>query len=68
MEPYKTLVEGAGAQFIDVRGNVVRFRDPETGTLLSLYTFALRSIEDVRLALKSVREPVVPFDPLLPTE
>jgi hypothetical protein len=60
-------VSEAGAEYIGVCDGSVRFRDPETGVVLSLYTHALRSVEDVRLALKASREPVVDFEPLLPT-
>ena len=66
MDPYKTLVESAGATFIAVKDGCVFFRDGE-GPTLSLYSFACTP-ENIRLCLKNAREPVVGFEPLLPTE
>jgi hypothetical protein len=63
----KLVLEGGGV-YLETRGGNVRFRDPQSGAVLTLYTHALRSVKDVRLALKSAREPVVGFEPLLPTE
>jgi len=39
--------------------NVIYFRDPRDGKTISLYVDALRSVEDVRAALKSHRERVL---------
>jgi hypothetical protein len=68
MTNYQQIVESAGAEFIDVDERSVRFRDPKTGSILSLYRFALRSTQDIHFALKNAREPVVGFEPLVPTE
>jgi hypothetical protein len=68
MSQFQKLILEAGAEYIGTRGDSVVFRDPQTLTTLSLYTHALRTVHDVRLALKSAREPVVGFEPLLPTE
>jgi hypothetical protein len=65
---FKGLVERGGAVFVGIRGDSVVFTDHETHATLTLYKHALRSIEDVELALKSVREPVVGFEPLLAAE
>lgn len=63
----KLVLEGGG-EYLGLRGGNVRFRDPQTGAVLTLYVYALRTVHDVRLALKSAREPVVGFEPLFPTE
>jgi hypothetical protein len=41
MEPYKTLVEAAGATFIAVKDGCVYFRDGADSPTLSLYTTAM---------------------------
>jgi hypothetical protein len=63
---YKRLVESAGAEFVAVRNGTVFFLDPQDRARLSLYVHALRSIDDVHLALKNHREPALGFEPLLP--
>jgi hypothetical protein len=63
----QTVVESAGATFVAEREGVVYFR-ADDGMTISLYAFALRSIDDVELALKSHRERVLDFEPLLPTK
>jgi hypothetical protein len=65
---YEKLILAAGAEFLGARDGVVRFRDRQTGCVLTLYARALRSVEDVRLALKSARDPVVGFQPIEKTE
>jgi hypothetical protein len=67
MDTSKTLVESAGAEYVAERNGIVYFRSVD-GVTISLYAFALRSIDDVELALKATREPVVDFPPLLPIE
>jgi len=66
---YKATVESAGAHFIsnDVSRNTVFFWNEDKTRVLSLYTHACTP-ENVRLTLKDAREPVVDFEPLLPTE
>jgi hypothetical protein len=67
MRDHRTICECAGAEYIRTDANgVVFFRCRESGRTLSLYAFALRSPDDVRFALKNVREPVFDFEPLLP--
>lgn len=67
MADHRTIVECAeNAEYLrtDASG-IVWFRCKETNRVLNLYAFALRSPEDVALALKSVREPEVKgFEPL----
>lgn len=46
----------------------MRFRDRESGVVLTLYARALKTAADVEMALKSAREPVVDFEPLEKTE
>ena len=53
----REVIERAGAVYLGVKDGSVRFRDPETDSVLSLYIFACRTTEDVELALKSAREP-----------
>lgn len=65
---YRGLVERGGARFIGIVGDSVRFADPRDGAVMSLFLFALRSTEDVRLALKSHRESLREFAPLQPTD
>jgi hypothetical protein len=68
MDTSKTLVESAGAEYVAERDGVVYFRACDDCATISLYAFALRSTEDVRLALKARLEPVADFPPLLPSE
>jgi len=65
MSDFKVLVELGGGRYVGRRGNSVLFSDPEDGHLFTLYVNALRSPEDVRLALKSHREDLA--DPWAPT-
>jgi hypothetical protein len=55
-EHIRDLVERAGAVYIGVTGDCVQFAAQPGGAVISLYLFACRSIEDVRLALKAERE------------
>jgi hypothetical protein len=48
---FKRIIEAAGAEFVRVENGSVRFRDPETRAVLSLYLFACNA-ENVRLTLK----------------
>ena len=66
---HRTIVECAeNDEYLRTDANgVVWFRCKETGKMLSLYAIAVRSPEDIALALKSVREPQVKdFEPLEP--
>ena len=60
MRNFRAIIEGAGAVFVAVDAASVRFRDPEDVELieLSLYRFACRDVQDVRLALKAHREKI----------
>jgi hypothetical protein len=60
----RELVEAGGAVFVRLEGNVVYFRDPRDGKIISLYSSALQSTADVEAALKSHRERVHDFPPL----
>jgi hypothetical protein len=60
----RKLIESGGGVFISIDSNVVIFSDPQTGKRIQLFTSALRSAEDVRLALKHSREVYVGFEPL----
>jgi hypothetical protein len=53
---YKKIVEAAGGLFVGVRDNVVRFKAEPEGATLSVYTYALKSVTDVQLAMKHFRE------------
>jgi hypothetical protein len=53
---YRKIVEAAGGTFLELRGNVVRFAAEPGGPTLSLYTYALKSVTDVQLAVKHFRE------------
>ena len=60
----REIVTESGAEYAGVRGDSVVLRDPETGASCSLYIFACNR-ENVRLALKALREPPIPeFQPL----
>jgi hypothetical protein len=65
---FKEIIENAGARYIGTADGVVYFSDCESGHVLRLYCHALRSVDDVLLALKASREPVVEFAPLERTE
>jgi hypothetical protein len=67
MSDYKRICESAGAEYIGTRDGIVVFRCRETSNVLRLYAFSTTA-ENVRLGLKSVREPVVGFEPLEATE
>lgn len=60
---FEELISQAGARFVGLVGNSVLFIDPVTGESLRLYTWALRSLRDVELALKSAREKSLDFEP-----
>jgi hypothetical protein len=62
------IVEAAGAEFVSISGNVVTIKDLVSGRKLQLYDSALRTVEDVRSALRSIGEKVLGFEPLLPTK
>jgi hypothetical protein len=64
---YRQFVEDAGAELVGVKNGTVYFLDPQDRARLSLYVHALRSVDDVVLALKAHREPTHDFEPLLPT-
>jgi hypothetical protein len=67
LSDYKAIIEGGGGKFISMHDNTVFFWDEKETRVLSLYISAL-TIENVRLTLKNCREPVVDFEPLLPTD
>ena len=68
MNRYREIVESCGGKFISMQNNVIYFFDESGSRVLSLYCAAVTP-ENVRLALKSVREPEsVDFRPLVPTE
>ena len=56
------MVELGGGRYIGTCDNVVMFVDPRDGKTLQLFTIALRSPEDVALALKNHREPIQDFE------
>lgn len=68
MNHFEEIVTVAGARFLRVDNGSVYFADPQDGSVLSLYASGLRSVEDVRLALKSSREKAGEFSPLVPTD
>jgi hypothetical protein len=55
-EQIRNLVERAGAVYVGITGESVRFAAQPGGQVISLYVFACRSVEDVRLGLKAERE------------
>jgi hypothetical protein len=55
---YRELVERAGGLFVAAKDGTVLFRSDAQGRILRLYAQACRTIDDVRLALKSDREQV----------
>jgi hypothetical protein len=65
---YEQLIIEAGAEYLGEQYGTVRFRDRETGRVLTLYARALKTADDVLMALKAAREPVVGFEPLEPTK
>jgi len=65
---FEKIVIEAGARFLRVENGSVYFADPHDGSVLSLYASGLRSVEGVRLALKSSREKAAEFSPLMPTD
>jgi hypothetical protein len=56
VEQIRDLVERAGAVYLGMTNDCVQFAPHPGGQVISLYLFACRSVEDVRLALKSYRE------------
>jgi hypothetical protein len=69
MSDYKAIIEAAGEKFIsiDMARNTAYFWDETETKVLSLYLAACTP-ENVHLSLKNLREPVVDFEPLRPTE
>lgn len=63
----REMITSAGAEFIGVFGDRIRFCDSDTGAVLSLWVFACTP-ENVALTLKDCREKVLDFAPLEPTE
>jgi hypothetical protein len=55
-EYFKRLVEDGGGEFVDLKDNSVYFRSAPGERIISLYPAALKSPEDVGLALKNCRE------------
>jgi hypothetical protein len=58
---YRTLVEDAGAIFVGIQygaksGPIVLFQGAAGQSTIALYTFALKNVDDVRMAVKSKRE------------
>jgi hypothetical protein len=53
---FKKMVEDGGGEFIDLRDNAVFFRSAPGEPIVRLYPAALKSPEDVGLALKNCRE------------
>jgi hypothetical protein len=53
---FRVLIERAGAKFFGLKNNAVLFRENERSPVCSLYPFALKSVGDILLALKSERE------------
>lgn len=64
---FAEIVKSAGAEFVEQRGGSIFFRDPLDGKVISLYENACRDEDEVRRALKSHREIVRDFPPLIPT-
>jgi hypothetical protein len=58
------IIEAAGAKFLSIEGNAVVIQDKVTGKKIQVYTSALRSVDDVRMALKAAREKVRDFPPM----
>jgi hypothetical protein len=65
---YRLLVEAAGARYCGQDNRVVYFKDPKDDFTMSLYCFALRSPEDVAMAIRSHQNQVRDFPPLEPIE
>jgi hypothetical protein len=61
---FEKLILEAGAEYLGEQNGSVKFKDRQTGRVLTLYTHALKTAKDVEMALKAVREPVVGFEPL----
>ncbi len=56
VEKVRELVEQAGGIFVGCDRSVVQFKATPDGDVLSLYFHAVRSVVDVRLALKDFHE------------
>jgi hypothetical protein len=55
-ETFKLMIERAGAELVGVRNGEILFRADADSPVCSLYPFAIRSVVDIQLALKSVAE------------
>ena len=66
MIDFKPIIESAGAKYVGRRGDLVLFSDPNDDHVFTPYITALRSPEDIRLALKNHREDLT--DPWAPSE
>jgi hypothetical protein len=55
-ETFKLIVERAGAEFVGIENGSVLFRANARSRTCKLYPYALKSTEDVLLALKAQRE------------
>lgn len=64
---FKAIIEQSGGVFLGVRNGSVFFRARDGVDTLSLYCSACTSA-NVALALKSWRERVTDFPPLMPTD
>jgi len=53
---FRKLIERAGAKFVGLKSSAVLFRADENSPICSLYSWVLKNVGDVELALKSERE------------
>jgi hypothetical protein len=55
-EPFRALIERAGAEFCGVKDGSILFRADVNSQVCSLYPTAIHSTQDILLALKAERE------------
>jgi hypothetical protein len=55
-EPFRALVERAGAELVGVKDGEILFRANADSPICKLYPYAIRSVVDIQLALKNARE------------
>jgi hypothetical protein len=56
VEPFRALIQRCDAEFLGVKDGSVLFRADSNSPVCALYPCAIRSVLDIQLALKSVRE------------
>jgi hypothetical protein len=55
-ENFRAMIEKCGAEFCGVKDGSVLFRSDSNSPVCALYPCAIRSVLDIQLALKAVRE------------